>query len=268
MVAIARALLNDNRVLLVDEPTKGLAPLLVAEVARVLERRVRADDGPARRAEPRRRRAGSRATPSCSTGPRRAHRPRAGAARRQPRARRMTAARMIGRRGDAMSTFVLLTITGLGLGAMYFLIASGLSLIYGLMGVLNFAHGAFITVGAYAFWCTRDEARRRLSIWPRFLLAALVGARRRRRLRGARRARADPAALRAPHRAGARHRRPRARDRRARDRRSGATTRSVIAVPQWLDETTDGRSARTSRTTAGSRSRPRCVVLVRPRGSS
>jgi branched-chain amino acid transport system ATP-binding protein len=38
MVAIARALLNDNRVLLVDEPTKGLAPLLVTEVARVLER--------------------------------------------------------------------------------------------------------------------------------------------------------------------------------------------------------------------------------------
>ncbi|MFL5954716.1 MAG: ABC transporter ATP-binding protein [Gaiellaceae bacterium] len=38
MVAIARALLNRNRVLLVDEPTKGLAPLLVAQVARVLER--------------------------------------------------------------------------------------------------------------------------------------------------------------------------------------------------------------------------------------
>jgi branched-chain amino acid transport system ATP-binding protein len=38
MVTIARALLNDNRVLLVDEPTKGLAPALVAEVARVLER--------------------------------------------------------------------------------------------------------------------------------------------------------------------------------------------------------------------------------------
>jgi len=38
MVAIARALLNDNRVLLVDEPTKGLAPALVAEVAQVLER--------------------------------------------------------------------------------------------------------------------------------------------------------------------------------------------------------------------------------------
>lgn len=37
MVAIARALLNDNHLLLVDEPTKGLAPLLVSEVASALE---------------------------------------------------------------------------------------------------------------------------------------------------------------------------------------------------------------------------------------
>ena len=38
MVAIARALLNRNQILLVDEPTKGLAPLLVTEVAAALER--------------------------------------------------------------------------------------------------------------------------------------------------------------------------------------------------------------------------------------
>ncbi len=38
MVAIARALLNQNRLLLIDEPTKGLAPSLVSEVTGVLER--------------------------------------------------------------------------------------------------------------------------------------------------------------------------------------------------------------------------------------
>ena len=38
MVALARALLNDNRLLLVDEPTKGLSPKLVHEVADALQR--------------------------------------------------------------------------------------------------------------------------------------------------------------------------------------------------------------------------------------
>jgi len=51
-----------------------------------------------------------------------------------------------------MTTIALLAITGLGLGALYFLIAAGLSLIWGLMRVLNFAHGAFFTVAAYAGW--------------------------------------------------------------------------------------------------------------------
>jgi branched-chain amino acid transport system permease protein len=69
-----------------------------------------------------------------------------------------------------VSTFVLLTITGLGLGAMYFLVASGLSLIYGLMGVLNFAHGAFITFGAYAAWWLTTQ------VGGSFELQLLVGA--------------------------------------------------------------------------------------------
>jgi branched-chain amino acid transport system ATP-binding protein len=38
MLAIGRALLNENRVLLVDEPTKGLAPALVTQVADALAR--------------------------------------------------------------------------------------------------------------------------------------------------------------------------------------------------------------------------------------
>ena len=37
MVSVARALINDNRLLLVDEPTKGLAPKIVTEVAGALE---------------------------------------------------------------------------------------------------------------------------------------------------------------------------------------------------------------------------------------
>jgi branched-chain amino acid transport system permease protein len=74
-----------------------------------------------------------------------------------------------------MSTIVLLTITGLGLGAMYFLVASGLSLIYGLMGVLNFAHGAFLTVGAYATWFTESKLGGIGSVPLRFALSALVG---------------------------------------------------------------------------------------------
>lgn len=37
MVSLARALINDNRILLIDEPTKGLAPKIVDDVARVLQ---------------------------------------------------------------------------------------------------------------------------------------------------------------------------------------------------------------------------------------
>ena len=75
-----------------------------------------------------------------------------------------------------MSTFFLLTVTGLGLGALYFLIASGLSLIYGLMGVLNFAHGAFITVGSYATWWMSENVFDGVgSSWLRFLVSALCG---------------------------------------------------------------------------------------------
>jgi branched-chain amino acid transport system permease protein len=51
--------------------------------------------------------------------------------------------------GD-VSTWVTLTVAGLAMGMIIFIIASGLTLVFGLMDVLNFGHGAFITVGAYA----------------------------------------------------------------------------------------------------------------------
>ncbi len=51
-----------------------------------------------------------------------------------------------------MSALIVITISGVALGAVYFLAASGLSLIYGLMDILNFAHGLFMTLGAYAGW--------------------------------------------------------------------------------------------------------------------
>lgn len=49
-----------------------------------------------------------------------------------------------------MDTFVNLTLNGLATGMMIFLVASGLSLIFGLMGVLNFAHGSIFMAGAYS----------------------------------------------------------------------------------------------------------------------
>jgi branched-chain amino acid transport system permease protein len=49
-----------------------------------------------------------------------------------------------------VSTIILLLLTGLGLAGLYFLVAAGLSLVFGLADVLNFAHGLFLSVGAYA----------------------------------------------------------------------------------------------------------------------
>ena len=48
-----------------------------------------------------------------------------------------------------LDAWVTLTVAGLTMGIMLFLVASGLTLIFGLMDVLNFAHAAFVTVGAY-----------------------------------------------------------------------------------------------------------------------
>ena len=49
----------------------------------------------------------------------------------------------------SLPAWVTLTVAGLAMGMIIFVIASGLTLVFGLMDVLNFGHGAFIAVGAY-----------------------------------------------------------------------------------------------------------------------
>src|SRR5213593_3133326 len=49
-----------------------------------------------------------------------------------------------------LRTYLTLTVAGLAMGMLIFLVASGLTLIFGLMDVLNFAHGALFSWGAYA----------------------------------------------------------------------------------------------------------------------
>jgi branched-chain amino acid transport system permease protein len=47
-------------------------------------------------------------------------------------------------------TWLTLTVAGLAMGMMIFIMASGLTLVFGLMDVLNFGHGVFISIGAFA----------------------------------------------------------------------------------------------------------------------
>ena len=49
----------------------------------------------------------------------------------------------------SFSTWVTLTFAGLAMGMIVFIVASGMTLVFGLMDVLNFGHGLFIAIGAY-----------------------------------------------------------------------------------------------------------------------
>jgi len=80
------------------------------------------------------------------------------------------------------STFVTLTAAGLAMGMMIFTMASGLTLVFGMMDVLNFGHGAFIALGAYvatlvllplAGWSSANSLALNLAV---FVLAVLAAA--------------------------------------------------------------------------------------------
>jgi branched-chain amino acid transport system permease protein len=81
------------------------------------------------------------------------------------------------------STFVTLTVAGLAMGMMIFTMASGLTLVFGLMDVLNFGHGAFISLGAYvatlvllplAAWSQADSLGANLAVLTLALFAAAL----------------------------------------------------------------------------------------------
>src|SRR5512134_845938 len=56
---------------------------------------------------------------------------------------------MVGRRGETMDYFVQQLINGLTLGSIYGLIAIGYTMVYGIIGMINFAHGDIFMVGSF-----------------------------------------------------------------------------------------------------------------------
>src|SRR5512135_1012273 len=76
--------------------------------------------------------------------------------------------------GMSLPTAVSVLLSGVTLAALYFLVASGISIIFGLMDVLNFAHGSFFMLGAYLGWTFYTNPRLILNTAP--LLLALAAA--------------------------------------------------------------------------------------------
>jgi branched-chain amino acid transport system permease protein len=80
-------------------------------------------------------------------------------------------------------TYLTLTIAGLAMGMLLFLVASGVSIIFGLMDVLNFAHGALFAWGAYVGfsvfqllmkWVEADSVLKNLAVFLMAMAAAMI----------------------------------------------------------------------------------------------
>ena len=82
------------------------------------------------------------------------------------------------------STWVTLTVAGLAMGMIIFIIASGLTLVFGLMDVLNFGHGVFIALGAFVatsvlgsmgdYTASASLWRNLMAVLPAMVVAMLV----------------------------------------------------------------------------------------------
>src|SRR5262245_52397695 len=82
------------------------------------------------------------------------------------------------------TTWITLTIAALAMGMMIFVMASGLTLVFGLMDVLNFGHGAFIAIGAYlalsvltplAGWTSSSSLGLNLAAMALAIIVAMIG---------------------------------------------------------------------------------------------
>lgn len=71
---------------------------------------------------------------------------------------------------DVFLVFFVFLVNGLSYGLLLFLLCSGLTLIYSLMGVLNFAHAAFYLLGAYLAYALSQK----IGFWPALALAPLL----------------------------------------------------------------------------------------------
>jgi len=71
-----------------------------------------------------------------------------------------------------METFLLLAMNGLIWGLIIALIALGLAIIFGLLDIINLAHGDFFMVGTVLAWATLQSTG---NFWLAFVFAPLVG---------------------------------------------------------------------------------------------
>ncbi len=73
-----------------------------------------------------------------------------------------------------MAFYVVQLLTGLASAASLFLVASGLSIIFGVTRIVNFAHGAFYMLGAYVAYSLTERLEGAIGFWGGILIAALV----------------------------------------------------------------------------------------------
>src|SRR5260370_23448901 len=73
-----------------------------------------------------------------------------------------------------MAFYFVQFLTGLASAASLFLVASGLSMIFGVTRIVNFAHGAFSMLGAYVAFTLTERFSGAIGFWGGILAAALI----------------------------------------------------------------------------------------------